>query len=145
MKCLTITQPYASLIAFSEKRVESRSWYTPFRGIIAIHAAKRIPKDDREFVIEDEDFASVLARHGVTLDDLPLGCVVATARLVGCMTTERALISESVTYQERHFGNFDRGRYAWVLTDVVPLPVPIPAKGSLGLWELDESLLAVAS
>lgn len=28
----------------------------------------------------------------------------------------------------------DPGRFAWVLSDIVPLPSPIPAKGSQGVW-----------
>lgn len=35
------------------------------------------------------------------------------------------------------FGDFTPGRYAWLLTDVTPLADPVPAKGRLGLWDLD--------
>jgi len=40
MKALTLTQPWATLIACGAKRIETRSWATDFRGRIAIHAAK---------------------------------------------------------------------------------------------------------
>ncbi len=39
MKTLTLTQPYASLIAFGAKRIETRTWATTYRGPLAIHAA----------------------------------------------------------------------------------------------------------
>ena len=40
MKALTLTQPWATLIAVGAKRIETRSWGTSYRGRIAIHAAK---------------------------------------------------------------------------------------------------------
>jgi hypothetical protein len=36
---------------------------------------------------------------------------------------------------ERSFGDYTPGRYAWILTNIKPLPAPIPAKGALGLWD----------
>ncbi len=41
IKALTIWQPYASLIAAGLKQYETRSWSTRYRGLLAIHAAKR--------------------------------------------------------------------------------------------------------
>jgi hypothetical protein len=38
-KALTLTEPYASLVARGVKRIETRSWSTSYRGPIAIHAA----------------------------------------------------------------------------------------------------------
>ena len=39
---------------------------------------------------------------------------------------------------ERAFGNYAGGRYAWHLTDIQALPEPMPATGKLGLWNWDE-------
>ena len=39
--------------------------------------------------------------------------------------------------QERAFGDYTPGRYAWLLADIRALPEPIPAKGALGLWEYE--------
>lgn len=39
-KILTLSQPYASLVALGAKRIETRSWRTSYRGPLAIHAAK---------------------------------------------------------------------------------------------------------
>ncbi len=38
IKALTISQPYASLIASGEKWIENRTWPTAHRGKLAIHA-----------------------------------------------------------------------------------------------------------
>ncbi len=44
MKALTLWQPWASLIAIGAKSIETRSWATPYRGRLAIHAAARKPE-----------------------------------------------------------------------------------------------------
>ena len=49
-RTLSLWQPWASMIAVGLKRHETRSWETSYRGLLAIHAAKRpIPKREREF------------------------------------------------------------------------------------------------
>lgn len=42
MKVITLIQPWATLVALGEKKIETRSWSTNFRGRIAIHAGKKI-------------------------------------------------------------------------------------------------------
>ncbi len=44
MKALTLTQPWATLVAIGAKCIETRSWRTSYRGPLAIHAAKGFPK-----------------------------------------------------------------------------------------------------
>jgi len=48
MKALTLTQPWASLMALQSKTIETRSWYTAYRGELVIHAAKGFPKWAKE-------------------------------------------------------------------------------------------------
>jgi hypothetical protein len=45
---LTIRQPWASAIAFGDKRVENRSWPTAYRGLVAIHAGLSVDWDAAE-------------------------------------------------------------------------------------------------
>lgn len=40
MKGLSLTQPWATLVAIGAKRIETRIWATSYRGPLAIHAAK---------------------------------------------------------------------------------------------------------
>jgi len=47
MKALTISQPFASLIASGEKWIENRRWETKYRGPLAIHAGKGTQYLDR--------------------------------------------------------------------------------------------------
>lgn len=129
MKSLSLTQPWASAVALGMKTVETRSWATNYRGPIAIHAAKGYPRRAREF-------ASGLRDWGIPVPaDLPLGAVVATARLVSVERTE--VVMTELDELERLFGDYSPGRWAWFLADVVPLRAPVPAVGHLGLWEWD--------
>lgn len=41
--------------------------------------------------------------------------------------------------EERPFGDYRDGRWAWILTDILPLAEPIPARGHQGLWTWDEA------
>lgn len=125
MKALTLTQPWASLVALGYKRIETRSWSTEYRGPIAIHAAKAFPPDCRRF-------AGTERAIGRIPDRLPIGAVIATARLARIVRTE--CISGLIPALERHLGNYERGRYAWFLEEIEALPEPIAARGALGLW-----------
>lgn len=126
MKALTLTQPWATLMALGAKRIETRSWSTRYRGPVAIHAAKWFPRYAREFAEVERTLGRLPGR-------LPLGAVVATARLVDVRPTQE--VAPSTSALERLYGDYTPGRFGWILADVVPLPEPIPARGSLGLWE----------
>lgn len=68
MKALSLTQPWATLVAISAKQIETRSWQSAYRGTLAIHATARKPRDWDDF-IWNELFVSVL--HGAGYLRLP--------------------------------------------------------------------------
>lgn len=57
--------------------------------------------------------------------------------LIGC----NALTHGAPTRVEdqRPYGDFTAGRFAWLLEKIEPLDPPVPAKGHQGLWNWDES------
>jgi hypothetical protein len=137
VKALTLTQPWATLVALGAKKIETRSWFTHYRGPLAIHAAKGFPKWAREFTMEPECYEAVklfTAGRIKTFPSYPTGVVLAVCRVVACTLTSQAF-EERLSAKERAFGDYSPGRFAWVLEDVQALPTPIPAKGALGLWE----------
>lgn len=135
MRCLTIRQPWATLIALGEKRFETRSWRASFRGELAIHAGLKIDKA----ACLREPFQSVLESHGYTIDNLPTGAIIAVVKVKAChaisATAEPTAEGGWSAGHEAAFGDYAEGRYAWELEEVRPLKSPIPAKGRLGLWE----------
>lgn len=145
MKAITLTQPFASLIACGAKSVETRGYHLasvrPGEDL-AIHAAAGWKLRDRQTCSEDP-FASTLLqayRQGhltaVQMRDfpknLPRGCVVAIARFVRCIAITPEYI-QRLSPRERAFGFYRPGRYAWELEEVRPI-VPVPATGHLYVW-----------
>lgn len=139
MKALSLTQPWATLVALGAKRFETRSWATSYRGRLAIHASKGFPRDCQELV-EEEPFRDAL--EGKTAKDLPCGAVLCVVDLVNCFPVEDLCFSEKqidhrpmISAAEECFGDYSPGRFAWRLRLVEVFLEPIPAKGALGLWE----------
>ncbi len=146
MKCVSLWQPWASAIALGLKKIETRSWSTGYRGPIAIHAAKRACR------LNELDIEMALALKGAgidRMDSLPLGAIVATARLVDCCRfTNLGMVSGGVNKNyampgivERAFGDFSPGRFGWMLADVQKLHTPIPLRGLQGLFDLPEGIV----
>ena len=151
MKAITLTQPWASLVSIGAKRIETRSFVTHFRGPLAIHAAQGFPRLAQK-LCADEPFHSALcsARRPVWM--LPRGAIVATCNLVACRPVKYFTLNGLVSFeefapdlktrivtvdmndQERAFGDYSEGRWAWILEDVREICPPAQAKGALGLW-----------
>lgn len=142
MTAITLHQPWATLVAIGAKRYETRSWYTKYRGPLAIHSSLEFPQSARA-LCRCEPFCEALAGSV----DLPLGCIVAIAELVEiASTTEDGLlvgVMPEWPAQETAFGDFSPGRYAWLLKNVRALQTPIPARGARSLWEWNESDLGL--
>ena len=168
MKALSLTQPWASLVAIGAKQIETRSWSTPYRGTMAIHAAKKFPMNAKELV-NSEPFHSSLSK--IKPDQkgwriLPAGAIVAVCELTAVhriprsnqhfarfdFPTQHRLASYPVVLpplewrdgfghsHEFDFGDYTAGRYAWILTDVRALKEPIPCKGALSLWDVPSNV-----
>jgi activating signal cointegrator 1 len=142
MKALSLTQPWATLVALREKSIETRSWPTPYRGPLAIHAAKNLKPvgglEGLKDLCQTPPFCDALVRAGIAFaGELPLGAVVAICRLAYCVPVEEVDAIYSPSRNERAFGDYSDGRFAWFLGDIVALPEPIPARGGLGLWDWD--------
>ena len=132
---LSLWQPWATLIAIKAKRFETRSWQTAYRGPLVIHAAKTWNRKLSFLIRHQEPFSSVLKAAGypvVTSYPLPLGAALCVADLVECWPTEHVL--RHMSDQERAFGDFTPGRFAWELRNVRPFPKPIRWGGAQGLW-----------
>jgi hypothetical protein len=140
MKALTLTQPWASLVASGAKTIETRSWSTRYRGALAIHAAARWSRADINYAFEVEE-----GRPPARLGDLdilrdwpmPLGKVIAVVILSEVLPVEALEpdIADVITAREFAYGDYSPGRFAWILDNVRPIEPPVPAKGHLGLWD----------
>lgn len=136
--CITVWQPWASLIAAGAKPYEFRSWPVPreHRGrSVAIHAGSRQPRDDeiRALIYQLErgdirdnqlvpDLALPVLRQALALPaSLRTTSVLCTARL-----GEPVRCAEIAPAVGTHM-------WAWPLTDVAAIE-PMTVKGRQGFW-----------
>lgn len=135
MQAITVLQPWATLIAIGAKTNETRGWSTPYRGLLAIHAGKGYPKELRQLELEEPFHTALMVARARVVDPLPLGAIVAVARLSGIKQVTSESDLTKLSRQELAFGDYSSGRYVWALRDVYRLPVPIEARGKQGLWQ----------
>lgn len=132
MRTLTVQQPHAGLIADRLKWVENRSWYTSYRGPLAIHAGKG---------------TRYLSRR--ELEEYPTGVIIAKCNLIGCLSLENATRLEHqgsipIHAREMRWGlkelweflehEYTEGPYCLILADIKKLEVPVPAVGRQKFW-----------
>ncbi len=131
-KGLTLYQPWAILTVLGEKRVETRSWRTSYRGPIAIHASRRFPTYARTLAETDPYYVTALGKYPV--DRVALGDIIGTVVLVGIQRTQDVMVGA----KEKAFGDYEPDRWAWLLSDPVLFDEPMPWKGALGLWRIEQ-------
>lgn len=137
MKALSLLQPWATLVVTGVKKIETRSWSTAYRGELLIHASKG--KRGR-LLTREPPFTNYIS----SFEQLPFGAIIGTVILEKIMPVELFHLSDAVfnrlTLEEKAFGDYSHGRYGWVLSEPVVFTKPIPAKGSLVLWEYNGEL-----
>lgn len=126
------------MTACGAKVFETRSWPTPYRGLLAIHAG--LDRRGLDLCRGEAEIEKALAAAGLSLDPpaLPLGRVIAVASLVECWPTEQ-IVADAL---HDAFGDYSPGRFGWYLRSVRRLPHPLPAIGRQGLWAPSPALRA---
>jgi hypothetical protein len=145
VKALTLHEPFASLIAYGWKEVETRDWYTTYRGPLAIHAALRKP-DPTEL----SRITFALGGRGFEVPPLTFGAIVCVCHLLGCLPAplspmkagnlKPAFVPKHGWNVEQQFGNYEGGRWAWILREVQRLDRPLAARGFQKIWNWDAPL-----
>lgn len=130
MKCLSIQQPWASLICGGIKDVENRSWrVNDAPGRILIHAGKTMRP-----MGELPTFFGVLIDNAIAcgyvpeVEDMPLGAIIGYGDIVGF--TEECT---SDWVQEGH-----GAEWKWQIENARLFKSPIPYRGRQGLFEVPE-------
>lgn len=145
VRALSLTEPWASMVALGWKRNETRSWQTRYRGWLAIAAAQSIDRDFTELQVRKLRLPPASRASMAAMPHPPsspgatwCGHVVAIAQLV---RIERVVGYYSPGWAEGEYGlvelelgDYSVGRYVWRLANVWRLEAPAPATGRLGLW-----------
>lgn len=140
IKAVTVWQPWASLLVLGAKEIETRGYPVKYRGLLAIHAAKRW-QGDQEYCFDISSYRLALGDAGIkSVDDLHLGHILGVVSLDGMFKTEslvERLRQKEGGGQELGFGDYRPGRWGWYMRNQKRLKKPIYAKGSQGLWWWD--------
>ena len=114
MKCLSVRQPWATLLVSGVKTIETRTWGTKYRGPLGIHAGLQI----------DPYGPWGRFANGIIL---PTGALIGTVELCDCRPM-RPEDAEAAACPWR------KDLFAWVVTGA-DVQCPTPMKGHLGIWE----------
>jgi ASCH domain len=121
-RVLSVKQPWAWAIVTGRKRVENRSWSTPYRGTVYIHASGT----------PDPRGVAWFSKHKIKVPRaLPTGAIVGTCELVGIVGRK----------QGQRFGKWFFGPIGWVVKNPRALARPIAMKGKLGLFRASGKLV----
>jgi len=143
--CLSMHQPWASLLVYGFKRAEGRAWKTDHRGRLWIHAAGKPPeKDDIEQL--EVSYRSLYEANGVPIPPLPSETGgYPTSALLGCVDLEECF--QNQTYMEMLNSNpslpkeeNDNEYIFWCLRPR-RLVVPVKMGGNNKIWRLPQGSL----
>lgn len=116
-KALSIRQPWLDKILSGERDIEVRSWATPHRGWLVLHASRQT---------EDPEYLGVLRYR--------TGVILGVVRLTDVHPFRK---SDARRVEDE----WEPGCWAWELEDLTELPRPIPYRGRPGLFELSNDLI----
>ena len=121
MKALTLHQPYAwSILCVGGKRVENRTWETPYRGRFWVHAGKQW---------RPEAAAWINSEMGLLVPDrdkIVFGAIIGSVELVDIVYDADEWTEWAVP-----------GMCHWLLRDPKRVKQPIYVAGRQGWWNYD--------
>lgn len=129
MKCLSLKQPYAELLATGRKTIEIRKWNTNFRGSFLIHASKNINKEACLTLDFDES-------------NLVRGAIIGKAFVYDVIMY--TTIEDFLGDHRKHFSienlklNHSFKRYGFLVNDALKFKKEIPYLGKLGFFEVSD-------
>jgi hypothetical protein len=138
MKCITVRQPWASLLVNGATQYLARGWRTHHRGRLAIHASVKLTRSHVELCC-DKDMRRLLRGCGYDFAlELPRQAILGTVTLADCIY---------VTETNQHlfdpgdpavvFGLVRPGQWAWICSNHHTLARPVPMAGRLGVYAVE--------
>lgn len=163
LRAATLTQPWAGLVASGIKPIENRDRQIAgpqlFGKTIAIHASRQIDEDVYARIMDLDDGigsctfvspADGMLVQAIATDSRWYKLSRVTSAIVGVATLKHKLVGWNAASIAEHKDALELqlnlllgpgkhlrwmfGPVAYVLTDIVALPEPVPCKGRLGFW-----------
>uniref|UniRef100_A0A6B2LNL7 ASCH domain-containing protein n=1 Tax=Arcella intermedia TaxID=1963864 RepID=A0A6B2LNL7_9EUKA len=146
--CLSMHQPWASLLVYGVKRVEGRGWNTDYRGRLWIHAASK-PVEQELITSLEEQYKDI--REGIKLPQhyptsVVLGCVDVVDVLPLAEYNKRKATPTSLPSPPHHhlsqpiYDEDTDSEYLFICTNPQKLLIPIAVTGNHKLWKLPKRI-----
>lgn len=142
--CLTMHQPWASLLVYGIKRIEGRSWPAPIRGRLWIHAASKVP-DEATVKAMEEFYREIYAVDGIYdlkfPENYPVSRLLGCVQVVGCSKREELACWKEVSEGVRLEALTD---FCWLCEQPQKLSVPFEMRGNQGVYNLERKIYEAA-
>ncbi|XP_050164952.1 activating signal cointegrator 1 isoform X2 [Myiozetetes cayanensis] len=131
--CLSMHQPWASLLVRGIKRVEGRTWYTSHRGRLWIAATAKRPSP-QEIAELEATYRMLLQKDVEFPSNYPSGCLLGCVDLMDCLSQEQ--------FQEQYpdLSQESGSPFVFICTDPQEMVVKFPIKGKHKIWKLDAKI-----
>lgn len=130
--CLSMHQPWASLLITGIKLHEGRTWYSPHRGRLWIAAAGKTPQENE--IRELENRYRVLLNN----DNLPFPHYYPPGCLLGCVDVVDVLPQEE--YRERFPDGDSQSPFVFICQNPQEMVLKFPIKGQHKIFKLDPKI-----
>lgn len=128
--CLSMHQPWASLLVKGIKRVEGRTWYTSHRGRLWIAAAAKKPTPQETAEVEAM-YRHIYKKEPRFPKDYPTGCLLGCVNVTDCLSQEQFREQFPDTCEE------SASPFVFICTNPQELLVKFPMKGKHKIWKLE--------
>ncbi|XP_058486282.1 activating signal cointegrator 1 [Solea solea] len=128
--CLSMHQPWASLLVKGIKKVEGRTWYTSHRGRLWIAAAAKTPTP-QEIAEVEAMYRHIYKKEIRFPKDYPTGCLLGCVHMTDCLS--------QVQFKDQFPGTCEESASPFVFICANPqeLLVKFPMKGKHKIWKLE--------
>lgn len=139
MKCLSVHQPWATLIVKGLVEYDVRSWQSAHRGPLAIHTSQKLPKGALELCRRPELCALLDQAGYAAAFELPRAGVIGVVQLIDVLDRE----AEPVFAAPRAAMGWDDrpGRFLWQMAQARALPVPIQIRTLQGVFDIPDGVI----
>jgi activating signal cointegrator 1 len=135
MKCLSLRQPWATLIVGGFTSCDVRSWCTAHRGLLAIHASQKW-NDHADEICRRPSVRQWLQAAGFpTMFDLPRGQILGVVELIDCLVRPDRGNGEPGAMSAR---DERTGRFIWKLAGPRPLAEPVAWQAKRGVFDIPD-------
>ncbi|XP_045452499.1 activating signal cointegrator 1 [Melitaea cinxia] len=131
-KCLSMHQPWASLLVEGIKLHEGRTWYTSHRGRLWIASTVKAPDQDVVRALENQYKVLYPDKQFKFPSFYPTGC------LLGCVNVDDCLPQEE--YSKKYPDGESDSPYVFICSNPVSLRLRFPVKGQHKIYALDKTI-----